>query len=169
MNQTAPRPARSGRRPRWRAALVGRYSISSVIAGVLSQGAFAASYALGALPSVASAIAFVVGAVPNYLMNRYWAWQQRGRPHAGRELLPYLVIILVTAGAAALVTTAADAFLRARIESDFWLVVLVDAAFIGTYGIMFVLKFVLFDRFVFVPRKDARTPGTTSRSSPGRS
>ena len=37
----------------------------------------------------------------------------------------------------------------------------VGAAFLATYGTMFVLKFVLFDRFIFVDRP-ARTPDTTS-------
>ena len=85
--------------------LLGRYAASSVIAGLISEGAFLASYGLGALPSVASVIAFVAGAVPNYLMNRYWAWQQKDKVRPGRELLPYLIIIVTTAVLASLITT----------------------------------------------------------------
>lgn len=147
-----------------RAMLLGRYAASSVIAGLISEGAFLASYGLGALPSVASVIAFVAGAVPNYLMNRYWAWQQKDRVKPGRELLPYLIIIVTTAVLASLITTAADAWLTDRIDSHFWQVVLVGIAFLGTYGVMFVIKFFLFDRLIFVGPRGSHTPATRSKS-----
>lgn len=147
-----------------RTKLLGRYAGSSVISGVISEGVFLASFGLGALPSVASVIAFVAGAVPNYLMNRYWAWQQNDRIRAGRELLPYIVIIVVTALLASVITTAADAWLHDRVSSQFWQVVLVGIAFLGTYGVMFVIKFFLFDRFIFTGSRPGRTPATRSRS-----
>lgn len=146
-----------------RGVLMGRYAASSVIAGVISELAFLASYALGALPVVASGIAFVAGAVPNYLMNRYWAWQRRGRANPTREVLPYVAIIVVTALIAAGVTTLADAWLQDRIDSHLWQVLAVGAAFLATYGFMFVLKFVLFDRYVFAAPETTRTPATKSR------
>jgi putative flippase GtrA len=150
-----------------RALLWGRYTAASVIAGVISELAFLAAYGLGALPMIASVFAFIAGAVPNYLLNRYWAWQRRGRADRTRELLPYVVIVTVTAVTAAAVTTVADAWLRDRIESHIWQVLLVGAVFLATYGIMFVLKFVLFNRYVFAagrPSGAAHTPATTSRS-----
>ena len=110
---------------------------------------------------LASVLAFVAGAVPNYLMNRYWAWQRRGRPDHRREVLPYAVIVIVTAITAILVTTAADRWVRDHVATHGWQVALVGAAFLGTYGAMFVLKFLLFDRLIFVDRP-GRTPDTTS-------
>jgi putative flippase GtrA len=132
-----------------RVRLWGRYAAGSVMAGVLSQAVFVACYALGALPVVASITAFVAGAVPNYLLNRRWAWRQRGRVDVGREMLPYVAIIVTTALTASVVTTAVDAWVRAAVADRFWQVVLVGAAFLGTYGVLFVIKFVLFDRLVF--------------------
>lgn len=129
-----------------------RYSASSVIAGAISELAFLICYWLGTPPVVASVVAFAAGAVPNYILNRRWAWRRTGRADRIRELLPYAVIVVVTAAAAALMTTAADHWLRDRIESHVWQTLLVSATFLGTYGVMFVLKFVLFDRLVFGPR-----------------
>ena len=60
--------------------------------------------------------------------------------------------------------TAADAFLHSRIESHFWQVVLVGIAFLGTYGVMFVIKFFLFDRLIFVGPRGSHTPATKSKS-----
>jgi putative flippase GtrA len=146
---------------RKRIRLWGRYTGASVIAGIISEVVFVVTYWFAANPLVASLIAFVAGAVPNYLMNRYWAWQRRGRPDRSRELLPYVVIVIVTALIAVLVTTAADRWVREHVTAHALQVTLVAIAFLATYGTMFVLKFVLFDRFIFVDRA-AHTPDTTS-------
>jgi putative flippase GtrA len=151
-----------------RLLLLVRYSASSVIAGAISEFAFLACYWLGTAPMVASVVAFAAGAVPNYVLNRRWAWRRKGRPDRTRELLPYVVIVVITAAAAALITTAADHWLRDRIDSHALQTVLVSAAFLGTYGVMFVLKFVLFDRLVFArpaqPVAAERIPATKSPS-----
>ncbi len=146
---------------RSRVRLWGRYTGASVVAGVISEVVFVVTYWFLAVPVAASLLAFVAGAVPNYLMNRYWAWQRRGRPHHTSEVLPYAVIVVVTALTAILVTTAADRWVRDHVSTHALQVTLVGTAFLATYGTMFVLKFVLFDRFIFVDRA-ARTPDTTS-------
>ncbi|MGH3761432.1 GtrA family protein [Actinophytocola sp.] len=154
-NVLTPSPER-----RQRAKLWGRYTAASVIAGVISELVFLLAYWFEAAPVVASVVAFVAGAVPNYLMNRRWAWRRTGRPHPVRETLPYAVIIVSTALVAILATTLADRWVVAHVDSHELQVFLVGAAFLGTYGVMFVLKFVLFDR-LFAGRP-ARTPGPTS-------
>jgi putative flippase GtrA len=144
-----------------RILLWGRYTGASVVAGIISEVVFVVTYWFAAVPLVASLIAFVAGAVPNYLMNRFWAWQRNGRPDRTREVLPYAAIVIVTALTAILVTTAADRWVRDHVDAHALQVTLVAAAFLATYGTMFVMKFLLFDRFIFVDRA-ARTPDTTS-------
>lgn len=151
-----PNPKRGQRFKLW-----GRYTAASVIAGVISELVFLVTYWFGAAPFVASVVAFVAGAVPNYLMNRRWAWRRTDTPHPVRETLPYAVIIVVTALAAILVTTLADRWVDTHVDSHGLRVFLVAAAFLGTYGVMFVLKFVLFDRLIFAGRR-AGTPEPTS-------
>ena len=82
---------------RKRIRLWARYTGASVVAGIISEVVFVVTYWFAAAPLAASLLAFVAGAVPNYLMNRYWAWQRRGRPDRTREILPYAVIVVVTA------------------------------------------------------------------------
>lgn len=144
-----------------RAKLWGRYTAASVIAGVISELVFLVAYWFEAAPVVASVVAFVAGAVPNYLMNRRWAWRRTGTPHPVRETLPYVVIIVSTALVAILATTLADRWVAAHVGSHGLQVILVGAAFLGTYGAMFVLKFVLFDRLIFAGRRTG-TPEPTS-------
>ncbi|MGK2879368.1 MAG: GtrA family protein [Mycobacterium sp.] len=146
---------------RKRILLWARYAGASVIAGLISEAVFLGTYWFDAIPLLASLLAFIAGAVPNYLMNRYWAWQRRGRADRTMEVLPYAAIVVGTAVIAILVTTAADHWVREHIEAHALQTTLVGAAFLATYGVMFVLKFVLFDRFIFVDRA-ARTPDTTS-------
>lgn len=111
---------------------------------------------------LATVVAWFAGAVPNYLLNRYWAWRHRSRPDAGRELVPYAIIVVATTAAAALVTTLADTLVHEWVTSHTWQTLFVGAAYLGTYGIMFLLKFVLFDRLVF---SGGRSRSARSRST----
>ena len=60
-------------------------------------------------------------------------------------------------------TTLAGSLLTPLALPHFWWVVLVDAAYVASYAVVFVVKFTLLDRLVF-GRGAARTPATTSRS-----
>lgn len=145
-----------------RIRLWGRYTGASVIAGIISELAFVITYWFGATPLVATLVAFVAGAVPNYVMNRYWAWQRSGRPDRNRELLPYAVIVIVTALVAILVTTAADRWVHEHVTVHALQVTLVAGAFLATYGTMFVVKFLIFDRFIFVDRAAGNRESTSA-------
>jgi len=58
------------------------------------------------------------------------------------------MIVIGSAVTAALVTTATDHLVQG-IDSHAWKTVLVTGSYFGTYGVLFILKFVLFDRLVF--------------------
>jgi putative flippase GtrA len=127
---------------RSRLLLWARYSASSVVATVVSQIAFALCYWLWSAAVVATLVAWLAGAVPNYLLSRRWAWGRKG------QLLPYAMIVIGSAVTAALVTTATDHLVQG-IDSHAWKTLLVTGSYFGTYGVLFILKFVLFDRLVF--------------------
>ncbi|GAA5108542.1 GtrA family protein [Haloechinothrix salitolerans] len=146
-----------------RLLLWSRYTGASVVAAATSEAAILTAYGLGLTAFVASVIAFVSGAIPNYVLNRRWAWQQRGRADRKRETLPYVVIVIVTALTAIGVTTLADHWAQSHVDSHTWRTMIVGAVYLGTYGFMFILKFVLFDRLIFVNRA-ARTPEATSQA-----
>ncbi len=127
---------------RGRMLLWARYSASSVVATVVSQLAFALCYWFGTAAVVATLVAWLAGAVPAYVMNRRWAWRSQG------QMLPYAIIVIGSAATAALVTTATDHLVQG-IDSHVWKTLLVTGSYFATYGILFILKFVLFDRLVF--------------------
>lgn len=131
-----------------------KYATSSIVAGVSSTGTLLLLYGLSLTgPRVASVIAFLAGAVPNYLLSRSWTW--RGRSHAKpmREVIPYLAIILTTTVTAAMLTGFVDDNVDVVTSARWLQVLLVGAAFVGTYAVMFVVKFLFLDRFVFTARR----------------
>jgi putative flippase GtrA len=152
---------------RTRLLLWAKYSAASVVATVISQAAFALCYWFGTAPLIATLVAFVTGTVPSYLINRRWTWGHRGP--AGRDLLLYAIIAVTSAVIAGIVTTVTDHLVQDRVGSHFWQTVLVSGSYLGTYGALFILKFVLIDRYVFAKRSsqssaehaEARTPVAT--------
>src|SRR5699024_2076528 len=123
--------------------------MGSVIAAAVSELAFLLLYGpVGSGPRIASALAFVAGAVPRYVLSRRWAWGRRGRSRLGREVLPYVVVVVATAALAMFMTSVAEGFVQRVVAAPTLRVVLVGAVFLLTFGAMFVVKFVVFDRVV---------------------
>jgi putative flippase GtrA len=131
-----------------------------VVATVVSQLAFALCYWFGTAAIVATVVAWFAGAVPNYVLNRRYTWGRSG------QKLPYTIIVLGSAVTAAVVTSVTDHLVQ-PLESHAWKTILVSGSYLATYAILFIVKFVLFDRLVFakpVPAAEsveARTPVTT--------
>lgn len=140
-----------------------RAAASSVAATVLSQVALLAVLAAHGAPVLASTLAWAAGAIFNFIVTRHWVWGRRGRPRIRRELMPYLAVIGVGGLASVGLTTLVGKLLTPLDLPHPLFVVLVDAAYVGGYAVVFVLKFTLLDRFVFA-RDAARTPATTSPS-----
>ncbi|MGW6197493.1 GtrA family protein [Kribbella sp. NPDC055110] len=143
---------------RSRLLLWAKYSASSVIATVVSQVAFALCYWFGTPALVATLVAWITGVIPNYLLNRRWTWGRVG------QKLPYTIIVVGSAVTAAVVTSVTDHLVQ-PLESHAWQTVLVTGSYLATYAVLFIVKFVLFDRLVFAkPVADpveARTPVAT--------
>lgn len=133
-----------------------RYAAGSLVATGCSEVVLIAGYGLLRLgPQAASLVAWVAGAVPNYLLNRRWAWREREQPPVLRELLPYWVITLGTAALAIAATTAADGLVRHAVSDRGERSFLLGVVYLAAYGFVFVIKFALFDGWVFASRRSA--------------
>jgi putative flippase GtrA len=160
-NGVRPRTTEKTRRRGW--ARLARAAATSVAATVLSQVVLLAVLSTGGAAALASTLAWAAGAVLNFVVTRRWVWGRTGRPRVRRELLPYLVVIGLGGLASIGLTTLAGSLLTPLNLPHFWWVVLVDGAYVGSYALVFVVKFALLDRLVF-GRGAARTPATTSPS-----
>ena len=137
------------------------YSLGSVIAAVTSELAFLIAFGPGgAGPAIASAAGFVGGAVPNYILNRRWAWADRRGRRRGTEMLLYGAVALTSYGASVLVTRATERWARHFTPDHTWQVLLVGAAYLLVSGVFFVVKFVLYHFAVFTaaPVSGAQSP-----------
>ncbi|RCW43176.1 GtrA-like protein [Halopolyspora algeriensis] len=133
--------------------LLRRFAAASAVATVSNQLVFVTAYAAGASPVVATVLAWLAGAVPNFLLNRR-AWGGGGRRALRGEILRFVLISVSTALLAAVATSSVEPLaLRWFSESPSARIALVSAVFLGTYAVMFVLKFVLMDRIVFTARR----------------
>lgn len=127
-----------------------RYTAGSVVATVCSEVTLLAAYGLfGAGPEVASSAAWVAGALPNYLLNRRWAWKRREGERRVRQAVVYWSITVATAALAVLATTGADGVIRGHVADRGQRALLLGIVYLAVYGIAFIGKFVVFDKWVF--------------------
>jgi putative flippase GtrA len=134
-----------------------RYTIGSVAATALSQLTLTGLFWLGGVnATTATLVAFVAGAIPNFVLNWKWAWGRSGRPALLRELLPYIAIIVGGGLIATALTTLTDHELAPLITDRGMRTVLLDVAYLASYGVLFVVKFALLDK-VFRGRKPTET------------
>lgn len=144
-----------------KAGLFVRYAAGSLIAMACSEVVLIGSVGLIGLGATTGAVlAWAAGAAPNYALNRRWAWKKTGTDGLVRENAAYWVITIVTALGAIAATKGADLWLRGHVNSRAELSYLLGAAYFAAYGVVFVVKFVLFDKLVFTRRE----PGPRSRS-----
>ena len=134
-----------------------RYVGGSVVAAVCSEVTLVVLYGLLHMaPGLASCLAWLAGAVPNFWLNRTWTWRRRGRPELRREVLPYVGIILITLLLATLLTAAVDRWARDGAAGSTARVLLVAGTFLAVYVAMFVLRFLLLDRLFSRLERPAR-------------
>ena len=133
-----------------------RYAAGSLVATGCSEVVLITGYGLFGLgPQAAAIVAWVAGAVPNYLLNRRWAWRGRGKAAMVREMLPYWTITLGTAVLAIAITTAVDGWVSRSVAERDDRSLLLGAVYLAAYGFVFVIKFVLFDGWVFSAKRAA--------------
>lgn len=135
-----------------------RYAAGSLVATGCSEVVLVVGYGLFGLgPQAASIVAWIAGAVPNYLLNRRWAWRERGKAALMREMLPYWAITLSTAVLAIAATTAVDGWVRRTVAERGDRSLLLGVVYLAAYAVVFVVKFALFDGWVFSAKRSAAT------------
>ncbi|HEY7440223.1 MAG TPA: GtrA family protein [Acidimicrobiia bacterium] len=142
----------------------GRYTAGSVVALGTSELVLVLCYSSGWLGTTgASVVAFFAGAIPNYVLNRRWVWERRGRPDFRREVVLYAVVSGLSLVAAALATAFAAAIAPGGKTAQ---VVFVAAAYLATYGGLFVAKFIALHLFVFERGRPAWADSAPSQVLP---
>ncbi len=133
-----------------------RYAIGSVLALLTSVVVFALLYVLHVGTTVCSIAAFVAGAVPNWILNRRWAWKIRGKVNFWREVVAYVVIsVLVLVASSAATGWTSEQVLG--IPSGHGIrVLLVTASYVAVQAFFFAAKFLVYEHWVFSGRSRVR-------------
>jgi putative flippase GtrA len=129
-----------------------RYSMVSVVSTIVSFVAlaiiFGVAHWFGVIES--TVIANVIATIPSYFLNRMWVWGKGGRSHLVKEVIPFWVMsaagIVVSIGGAAVARHIGESFHL----SHFGLTVVVLAANVVSFGLFWVLKFMLYNRLFHV-------------------
>jgi putative flippase GtrA len=137
------------RSPRGRRLI--RYSMVSVVSVVINQVTLAALFgAVGWTARSANIAANCVATVPSYVLNRRWVWGKRGRSHIGREVAPFWALSFVGLALSTWSTDAAES--AADHLSRLAQTVVVNGASLTAFGLLWIGKFVIFERVLFKHR-----------------
>jgi putative flippase GtrA len=133
-----------------------KYAIGSVIALVTSIVVFALMYVVDSNTTLDSVIAFLAGAVPNWILNRRWAWGLRGKVNFWREVFAYVVISALVLAASSWATGWASARVHG-IPTGYGLrAILVTAAYVAVQAFFFAVKYLIYEYWVFAGRSRVR-------------
>jgi putative flippase GtrA len=122
-----------------------KYSAASM-SGVITSTAtlFVLLEIVGMEPVPSNIVAVTLGAIPNYLVNRAWTFNKRGAHSFTREVLPFWGMAFL----GLVLSTIAVAWASRRWEGN---TLIVMAANIGSFGVLWVARFFILERVLFKP------------------
>jgi putative flippase GtrA len=134
-----------------------RYVLVSVITVAVSQVAFAGFYILLHWTAKWSNVgACVVGGVPSYSLNRRWAWGKTGRSHLLKEIVPFWTLAFLGLVLSTFTADFAETWAHHATQNRTLQAAIIMTAIIGAFGVLWVVKFVIFNKLMFVQDEDLR-------------
>jgi putative flippase GtrA len=136
-----------------------RYGTISVVSTAISlTGLFVFYRWIGLSPTWSNIVATCIATVPYYYLNRMWVFKKSGRSHLTKEVLPFWTIAFVSLVLSTLAVKFAGSQVHSISSKNVRGAILV-AANLVTYGILWIAKFVVFNRYLF---KTEREPISTT-------
>jgi putative flippase GtrA len=134
-----------------------RYTMVSVVSVAVGQAVLiTCSGLLGWSGVTSNIVAVSIGAIPSYLLNRYWTWGKRGRNHLMTEVLPFWGM--------AVLGLAFSTWLVAIADRRYGTTLAVSAANFLAFGSLWVAKFVLLNRVLFRTHPEDLPPALDGRT-----
>lgn len=119
-----------------------RYSSASaagVVAGQATLFLLIAGFDWGW--TLANLASVAVGSTPNYLINRYWTWQQRGKNRLWTEIVPFWTMGLL----GTLLSIVTVAFAEDRWDAP----IVANIAQLTAFGVLWFAKFLILDKLIW--------------------
>ncbi len=129
-----------------------KYAGVSVISTIVSQITllltFGVFHVMSEVP--ANIVANVLATIPSYTLNRRWVWQKSDRSHFWREVVPFWVLGFVGLAFSSLAVYLAGSFARHHGLSHATTSLLVNAANLFSFAILWIVKFVIYNKLFHV-------------------
>jgi putative flippase GtrA len=136
-----------------------RYSMASVVAVIVSTTCLVIFDGLiGMSAVVASTLATSIAAVPSYEMNRKWAWGKTGRSHLLKEVVPFWTIAFISWGVSTICVRLMENYSKGHHFSHLSQTIAVTVVYVGAFGVLWVVKFIIFNKLMFVHRHHQEAP-----------
>lgn len=129
-----------------------RYSLVSGVAIVISQVVILVCTWLFHLSGIASNTLGALAATPaSYELNRKWAWGKTGKSHLWREVVPFWSLSLAGFLASTGTVELADNLCHSHHVLGLERSVCIMGASLFAYGVIWIVKFIVFNRLFQVP------------------
>ena len=119
-----------------------RFLVVSAFNAVFGQSLLVLAYSwLGWSFAGSNVAAVIVSTGPAYVLTRYWAWEKRSKNHLVKEVLPFWGLAFLGLILSTLAAGIADIYTDAQ--------VVLNVVNLAAFGLLWVFKFFVFDRFMF--------------------
>jgi putative flippase GtrA len=128
-----------------------RYSMASVVSVMVSLVClvfFDGVLSLGAV--VSSTLATAVATVPSYWLNRKWAWGKHGKSHLVKEVIPFWALAFTGWAFSTYSVRLVEIYAKHHHWAHLDRTIGVAVVYVGAFGVLWVGKFVIFNRILFV-------------------
>ena len=134
-------------------ALVGklvRYATVSVISTTVTLTLLGVLIGTRALPAGwANVVATAAGTVPSFELNRRWVWGKTGRRAVLAEVVPFVALSFAGLALSTLTVSLAAGWASGAGLGDTGRTLAAEAANVATFGMLWVVQYVLLDRVLF--------------------
>ena len=132
-----------------------KYALGSVVAFTSGNIAFMLLYVASASTTVCSVGGFIAAAIPNWILNRRWAWQRHGRPPA-RQIVGYIGVSIGVLVATSATTGWTNAQVQSIPNHHGLRLLIVTGSYVAVTIALFFVKFGIYEYWVFSERSRVR-------------
>jgi putative flippase GtrA len=143
-----------------------RYTATSLICVVISTVILTTLGVLKWDAGWAAVTACAISTIPSYELNRKWAWGRTGRGHFLKEVTPFWVMAFIGLVFSSWAALLAQSFAKHHhyVKGGLSYSVLVDGAFIGAFGVLWIGKFLIINKVLFAQHPEDLTPALDGRT-----
>ena len=105
-------------------------------------------------------VATAVSTVPAYYLNRAWTWGKRGKSHLWKEVVPFWAMAFIGLVLATVIVGLAAKNADRISTAPHFKTLLVHFAYLFSYGLIWVARYSVMNRFLFGSHTHERAAGT---------